>query len=69
MTRTPRAYLREIASRTSDAKTAAARANAKRPRPGRRVPCVLGDTADDHRVGTCPACRRAARLRREGRDG
>lgn len=68
MTRIPRAYLAAIGSRRSDAKTAAARANgAKGGRP--RIECVTGVTPPDHqhRVGQCPACRRAARLRREGR--
>lgn len=64
--RIPRSYLAAIGSRKSDAKTAAARANgAKGGRP--RIECVTGTTPPDHQRGTCPDCRRAARLRREGR--
>ncbi len=65
-TRIPRSYLAAIGSRRSDAKTAAARANgALGGRP--RIECVTGTTPPDHQRRTCQACRRAARLRREGR--
>lgn len=62
MTPSVRRYMREIGGRKSDAKTAAARANARQPRPRRRKPCVTGVTPEDHQRTTCPECRRAARM-------